>query len=89
MWTKQIGQDNENMTTKTGECGQKGWVKEGLGRKAWAGRPGQDNRSRQLGWYRQDKKERTGWKDKVAGTGHLGLDNHGRSAIIVKWGHGN
>ncbi len=48
---------------------------DSLDSKAWAGQQGQDSQRRQLGWYRQDKKERTGWAEHDRRTGPLGQDN--------------
>jgi hypothetical protein len=81
--TRMLGRDKNN------GAGQ-------LGQKVWTGQQGQDNQRRQLGWYRQDKKEKTGWPDHAEGQGHwhrttemgkLRWDNCGRTAMIVKLVH--
>ncbi len=60
-----------------------GWT-AGTG-KPGAEQPGQDSWRRQSGWYRQDKKERTGWPehdrrkgscDRTTKMGQLWLDSH-------------
>jgi hypothetical protein len=76
------------MTTNTGQQGKKSWGQEcwgrtaragksgqeSLGWKAWAGKPGQDS-WRMLGWYNQNKKERTGWPEHDRRTEQLEQDN--------------
>ncbi len=55
--TQQIGQDKENITTKTGQLEHKRWGRD-CGRTAEKGKPEQDSQRRQSGWYSQDRKER-------------------------------
>ncbi len=54
--------------------GQDSWDRKAWDMKAWAGQPGQDS-WRMSGWYRQEKKERTGWQEHKRKPGQLGQDN--------------
>jgi hypothetical protein len=65
--TKQTGQDNENMKTRTVTKVTKGLRTRMLGQDSWdwtagTGKPREDSRRRHSG-YRQDRKERTGWSE--------------------------
>jgi hypothetical protein len=61
--------------------------KDGWDRRAWAGQPGQNSQRRQSGWYRPDKKEKTGWPEHYRRTGQLGQRNWDGTTMTVKLGH--
>jgi hypothetical protein len=56
------------------ELGTRMLTQDSWDRTAWEGQLGQDS-WRKWGWYRQDKKERTGWPAHERRTGQLGWDN--------------
>jgi hypothetical protein len=62
--TQQIGQDKENITTKTGQLEHKRWGQEYCGRTAENGKPGQDTAREDS----QDGTARTGKRDNMART---------------------